>query len=141
MLADRRSSAAVANRTPLPEPDRAAPPLQPEADLGLAGVTPFVTPNDRFYRVDTALEIPVLAAVDWRLRVHGMVDRELELTCDELLELPIVERDITLTCVSNQVGGSYVGNARWIGVPLATVLERAGSSPAPTRSCRARSTA
>ncbi|MEJ7748303.1 MAG: molybdopterin-dependent oxidoreductase, partial [Candidatus Limnocylindrales bacterium] len=90
------------------------------------GIAPFFTPNESFYRVDTALEIPAIDASTWSLRIHGMVDREVTLTLGELLDLPTVERDITLVCVSNQVGGPYIGNARWIGVPLATILELAG---------------
>ncbi len=76
--------------------------------------------------MDTALDVPAVDASTWSLRIHGMVDREVTLTLAELLELPTIERDITLSCVSNQVGGPYVGNARWIGIPLSTVLELAG---------------
>ncbi len=83
----------------------------------------------RFYRVDTALVIPTIDVAAWRLRIHGMVDRELSLTMDELLSRPTVERVITLSCVSNPVGGRYVGNATWIGVPLRGLLEEAGIRP------------
>jgi len=113
----------------LPVPVDPAPDLPAGVDLGIPGVAPFVTPNDAFYRVDTALDIPAVSAAEWRLRVHGMVEREVELSYADLIELPTIERDITLTCVSNQVGGRYVGNARWLGVPLATVLELAGVQP------------
>jgi DMSO/TMAO reductase YedYZ molybdopterin-dependent catalytic subunit len=119
----RSSSVGVVD---VPVPMDPAPVLPAGADLGNPGISPFFTPNDQFYRVDTALEIPVVDASTWSLRIHGMVDREVVLTLDELLQLPTIERDITLTCVSNQVGGPYVGTARWIGVPLATVLELAG---------------
>ena len=95
-------------------------------DLAIDGISPFHTPNADFYRVDTALDVPVIDPEAWTLRIHGMVDREVTLTLAELLELPTVERDVTLACVSNQVGGQYVGNARWLGIPLATVLELAG---------------
>jgi DMSO/TMAO reductase YedYZ molybdopterin-dependent catalytic subunit len=97
--------------------------------LAIEGVSSFYTPNADFYRVDTALEIPVIDADTWTLRIHGMVEREVTLALPELLALPTIERDITLACVSNQVGGPYVGNARWIGVPLAVVLELAGVQP------------
>jgi DMSO/TMAO reductase YedYZ molybdopterin-dependent catalytic subunit len=88
-----------------------------------------VTPNGSFYRVDTALFIPQVAPGSWRLRVHGMVTRELDITFAELLRRPLTEADITLCCVSNPVGGPYIGNARWLGVSLASVLREAGIKP------------
>jgi DMSO/TMAO reductase YedYZ molybdopterin-dependent catalytic subunit len=99
------------------------------ADLDVPGLPPFITPNDRFYRVDTALLVPSVTAEDWRLRIHGMVDREIELDYDQLVARPLIERDITLTCVSNEVGGQYAGNARWVGAPLRDLLEEAGVHP------------
>jgi len=100
-----------------------------DADLRLRGLGPFFTPNDRFYRVDTALLAPSVMAEDWSLRVHGMVDRALTIDYAQLLERPLIERDVTLTCVSNIVGGSYIGNARWIGAPVADLLLEAGVHP------------
>jgi DMSO/TMAO reductase YedYZ molybdopterin-dependent catalytic subunit len=88
-----------------------------------------VTPNETFYRVDTALFVPAVDASTWSLRVHGMVDRALSLTYEELLDRPLLERDVTLACVSNEVGGPYVGNARWSGVSLADLLREAGPHP------------
>ncbi len=110
---------------------RIPPPASPASavsgtDLHVTGLSPFRTPNDRFYRVDTALLVPAVLAEDWRLRVHGMVDREFTLDYEQLLARPLIERDITLCCVSNPVGGGYVGNARWIGAPLRDLLEEAG---------------
>jgi DMSO/TMAO reductase YedYZ molybdopterin-dependent catalytic subunit len=90
------------------------------------GVSSFMTPNKSFYRVDTLLTIPKVDPRNWELRVHGMVDKELRLSFADLLNRPLVERDITLTCVSNEVGGPYVGNARWTGVPIAEILREAG---------------
>jgi DMSO/TMAO reductase YedYZ molybdopterin-dependent catalytic subunit len=86
----------------------------------------FVTANADFYRVDTALTVPRIDVDTWFLRIHGMVDRELELSFADLLERPLIERDITLNCVSNEVGGPYIGTARWLGVPLAPLLREAG---------------
>ncbi len=83
-------------------------------------------PNPDFYRVDTALTLPQVSPHDWRLRIHGLVDRPVELSFDDLLRRPMLERDITLSCVSNQVGGKYAGNARWLGASLADLLRRAG---------------
>jgi DMSO/TMAO reductase YedYZ molybdopterin-dependent catalytic subunit len=99
------------------------------AELAVAGLSPLVTPNDRFYRIDTALVVPQVPAETWMLRIHGMVERELEISFDELVARDLVEADVTLTCVSNEVGGQLVGNARWLGVPLAGLLEEAGVAP------------
>ena len=94
--------------------------------LDVAGLTPFVTPNADFYRVDTAYAVPALTTDGWQLRVHGAVDREITLGFEDLLAMPAVERMITLTCVSNEVGGKLAGNARWQGIRLADVLSMAG---------------
>ncbi len=105
-----------------------ASPAAPAAasNLDAPGLGPFFTPNDVFYRVDTALLVPSVMAEDWRLRIHGMVDREITIDYQQLLDRPLIERDVTLTCVSNPVGGRYAGNARWIGAPLKDLLEEAG---------------
>nr|MBA3302432.1 molybdopterin-dependent oxidoreductase [Acidimicrobiia bacterium] len=119
---------AVASRAGVVLPRAAAPlpPLADGVDLAIDGLSPFVTPNDGFYRIDTALFVPQVIAEDWELRVHGMVERELRLSYAELLARPLVEADITLSCVSNEVGGDLVGNARWQGVRLADLLAEAG---------------
>lgn len=95
-------------------------------DFGLDGLTPFVVPNSDFYRIDTALSVPQVSKDDWSLRIHGMVDNEMELTFADLLERPMIERPITLSCVSNQVGGDLVGNAVWQGVRMKDLLDEAG---------------
>ena len=100
------------------------------ADFGIDGLSPFFTPNEEFYRVDTALLVPAVAAEDWSLRVFGMVDRELTLDFEQLVARELIERDVTLACVSNEVGGGYIGNARWVGAPLAALLEEAVVDPA-----------
>ena len=103
------------------------------ADLGVSGLSPFVTPSGEFYRIDTALLVPQVSPEHWRLRVHGLVDREMELTFDDLLRRPLVERTITLSCVSNEVGGDLVGNAVWRGARLADLLDEAGVKPEATQ--------
>lgn len=113
----------------LPVPARPAPPVPADAELDVPDLTPFRTPNDAFYRIDTAFFVPRLAADGWRLRIHGMVDHEYVLTMAELLAAPLVEAWVTLACVSNEVGGDLVGNARWLGVPVREVLARAGVQP------------
>lgn len=110
----------------LPKPATPAKPLPAGTDLRIRGLSPFVTPNSDFYRVDTALVVPQVDPNDWSLRIHGLVDRPVELTYADLLKMPLTEADVTLTCVSNEVGGPYVGNARWLGVRMADVLRQAG---------------
>ncbi|WP_079176027.1 molybdopterin-dependent oxidoreductase [Actinacidiphila rubida] len=122
-------AAATASRhaIALPRPASPAAPVPRGAGFPVSGLSPFTTANDRFYRVDTALVVPKVDATTWRLRLHGRgVPRDVVYTYDDLLRRDLVERDITLTCVSNQVGGPYAGNARWIGVPLAELLREAG---------------
>ena len=94
---------------------------------------PFVTPNKDFYRIDTSLVVPRVDVAKWRLRITGMVAKELSYTYDELLDRALVERDITLTCVSNEVGGILMGNARWLGVPLQELLDEAQADPKATQ--------
>jgi DMSO/TMAO reductase YedYZ molybdopterin-dependent catalytic subunit len=118
------STARSAIRLPGPAVTGPAPPGG--AELGVPGISPFTTPNGSFYRVDTALTLPQVSPEQWHLRVHGMVERELNITFDELLKRPLTEADITLACVSNQVGGPYAGNARWLGASLAALLREAG---------------
>ncbi|WP_433575121.1 molybdopterin-dependent oxidoreductase [Nocardia brasiliensis] len=93
------------------------------------GLTEFVTPNDRFYRVDTALQLPALTSGEWRLRVHGLVERPREWDFDALRRRNAVQRMITLTCVSNEVGGELAGTAVWTGYPLAELLAEVGVRP------------
>ncbi len=109
----------------LPQPAVAASPVPAGAELDLPGLADVVTPNAGFYRIDTALIVPEVDPADWRLRIHGMVAHEVELTWDELLALPLQESWTTLTCVSNEVGGDLIGNARWLGYPLRELLARA----------------
>jgi DMSO/TMAO reductase YedYZ molybdopterin-dependent catalytic subunit len=121
-------SAAAADRAELavPRPAVAAPRVPAGARLDVPGITPYLTPNREFYRVDTALRVPDVPIDGWTLRVHGMVDRELELSFEDLIGRRLVEERVTLTCVSNEVGGEYVGNAAWIGVPMRDLLREAG---------------
>jgi DMSO/TMAO reductase YedYZ molybdopterin-dependent catalytic subunit len=100
--------------------------LPADSELGVDGLTSFVTPNDSFFRIDVALTVPQLSTDEWRLRIHGMVDRELELTFDDLLRREQVERYVTISCVSNEVGGGLIGNARWQGVRLDELLAETG---------------
>ncbi len=125
LLRGTRAAAARA-RVVLPVPYARRPPPPPGASLDNRGISPLFTPNDRFYRIDTALVVPDVDVERWRLAVTGMVREPLELTYEELLDLPMAEADVTICCVSNPVGGPLVGTARWLGVPLLDVLDKAG---------------
>jgi DMSO/TMAO reductase YedYZ molybdopterin-dependent catalytic subunit len=104
-------------------------PLARGASLNIGGISPFYTPNTEFYRVDTSLVIPQVEPSAWQLRIHGMVDNPMTITFDELMKQPMIEHDCTLTCVSESVGGNYIGNARWEGTLLADLLRKAGIHP------------
>ena len=129
----------LVTRTPDLPPITIAPPTEsapvpgPEHDFGLEGLTPIVVPNEDFYRIDTALVVPRVDPSTWSLRVTGLVDNPLSFTYDDLLGMELVEDHVTIACVSNEVGGDLVGNARWTGVSLAGVLERAGLQPGATQ--------
>ncbi|MEW2635320.1 molybdopterin-dependent oxidoreductase [Streptomyces sp. NPDC048389] len=135
----RQGQGAIASRENLvlPKPASPAPAVPAGVQLKVPGITAFTTPDSDFYRVDTALTVPKVDAGTWRLRIHGKgVTRPRTYTLDQLLDRPLIERDITLTCVSNEVGGPYIGNARWLGIPLAGLLEEAGVRP-PSKGGRA----
>ncbi|WP_127571830.1 molybdopterin-dependent oxidoreductase [Georgenia faecalis] len=111
-------------------PRVAAPVTVPAAaDQGVPGQTSYRTPNDAFYRIDTALTVPQVDPGTWRLRVHGLVEQEVEIDMAELLAQPMVEALVTLTCVSNYVGGDLAGNAVWTGWPVRELLARARPLP------------
>lgn len=119
------SALAAIKAVVLPAPAVAAPPVPAAAELDIPGLARVVTPNDRFYRIDTALIVPTIDPADWNLHIFGMVEEEVKLTWDELLELPLVEAHTTLACVSNEVGGTLIGNALWLGYPIRDLLARA----------------
>ena len=127
------AAGATADPTAEATPSVTAQPVRaPNFDY-IAGIAPLITPNEDFYLIDTALSYPQVDPEDWSLRIHGMVDREVEISYEELLDLGLVQEDVTLSCVSNRVGGDLVGNATWIGVPLATVLDQAGVQSGATQ--------
>ncbi|MBQ0893188.1 molybdopterin-dependent oxidoreductase [Micromonospora sp. U56] len=124
-LAGRRGVSAAREAVTLPAPSAAAPAVPAGADLSLAQLAPYVTPTSGFYRIDTALVVPQVDPETWRLRIHGRVRNPIELSFADLLARPMVERYVTLACVSNEVGGDLIGNARWLGVPLKELLDEA----------------
>jgi DMSO/TMAO reductase YedYZ molybdopterin-dependent catalytic subunit len=124
-LATRRDVTQARAALRFPRPAVPAPPLPAGSDLRIPGLSSFITPNDSFYRVDTALLLPQVDPSTWQLRIHGMVQREVTITFAELLKRPLIEDYVTLTCVSDPVGGPYVGNARWLGASLAALIRQA----------------
>jgi DMSO/TMAO reductase YedYZ molybdopterin-dependent catalytic subunit len=101
----------------------------PGVEIGVSGVGPWRTPNDKFYRIDTALIVPKLTAEKWKLRIHGMVEKELTIDFADLASRARVERYVTLACVSNGVGGDLVGNALWQGLPMAELIAEVKPHP------------
>lgn len=124
-LSTRRSVSAARSAVALPTPASPPPPVPAGADLALPELAPYTTPNVAFYRIDTALVVPQVDPDTWQLRIHGRVRNPITLTYADLLARPMIERHITLACVSNDVGGDLIGNARWLGVPLGELLDEA----------------
>ncbi|MBJ8348948.1 molybdopterin-dependent oxidoreductase [Antrihabitans sp. YC2-6] len=110
----------------LPFVSNKAEPIAPGTDISVPDSTSFITPNATFYRIDTALQVPQLTTQEWRLKIHGMVDNEITIDWDDLTKRVPIERIITLTCVSNEVGGPLAGNATWIGYPIKDILDEVG---------------
>lgn len=128
----RGSAAAVTEgrgQLILPAAKSPAPPIPEGAAIQLDGLEPLVTPNDDFYRIDTALRVPLIDPDQWTLKVSGLVEREIELDFAALLAKPMTERHVTIACVSNQVGGDLIGNALWLGWPVRDLLAMAGPQP------------
>ena len=111
-----------------------APVLPKGAEItDIPGLSAFYTPNSQFYRVDTALVVPQVQPQSWQLRIHGMVDKPMTITFADLMKRPMIDHDVTLTCVSETVGGPFIGNARWQGTLLADLLREAGIQPGATQ--------
>jgi DMSO/TMAO reductase YedYZ molybdopterin-dependent catalytic subunit len=118
-----------ASAKPIPESVRRLPVKKLATESGIENMPPFFSPNDNFYRIDTALVIPRVDAATWSMKVTGKVERELTITYEDIRSEklgPLIEHDCTLMCVSNEIGGQLVGNARWTGVRLSEILKKAG---------------
>nr|WP_127500230.1 molybdopterin-dependent oxidoreductase [Actinoplanes solisilvae] len=126
-LSSRQAVTSARDDVVLPAPRQTAPPLP--AGVQVPGVTPYVSPNKTFYRIDTALIPPQVDPSTWQLRIHGMVRNPITITWDQLLARPMIERYVTLACVSNEVGGDLIGNALWLGTPIRELLEEVGPLP------------
>jgi DMSO/TMAO reductase YedYZ molybdopterin-dependent catalytic subunit len=126
LLTSRRAVTAARSAVVLPP----APPAAPiPAGAQVDGAVPYVTSNNDFYRIDTALYPPQIDPSTWELRIHGMVRNPITITWEQLLRRPMVQRYVTLACVSNDVGGDLIGNALWLGVPIKELLDEAQPLP------------
>ncbi|MPZ28812.1 MAG: molybdopterin-dependent oxidoreductase [Micromonosporaceae bacterium] len=128
-VATQRDLSAARAAVALPGPVDPAPAVPVGADLRLPDLDSYLTGNDDFYRIDTALVVPRVRPDTWELRIHGRVRHPYTIDFADLLSRPMVERYVTLACVSNQVGGGLIGNARWLGVPVAELLAAAEPEP------------
>ncbi len=128
-LSQAKSVAAARLAIRLPKPHDPATPLPAGINPNVPGLSSFITPNSDFYRVDTALVLPQVDPAGWHLKIDGMVAHPISLSLDDILAMPLIERVITMTCVSNEVGGQYVSTAKWLGVPLKTLMDTAGLDP------------
>jgi len=129
LLERAKRIAAGRSEVVLPFAARPLPAVPDAAEFELPDLATVVTSNEEFYRIDTAIAVPRVDIQEWTLSVTGRVDRPYEVSFFDLLDMRMVERDITLSCVSNPVGGDLVGNARWLGIPLTEILDRAGVQP------------
>ncbi|MBD8466387.1 molybdopterin-dependent oxidoreductase [Plantibacter sp. CFBP 8798] len=118
------SITAVRDALKLPAP-KSTVTIPDGAEADVDGLSPLFTPNDKFYRVDTALTVPTVDPATWTLTIDGMVGEQVQITFEELLAMGLDEYVITMTCVSNEVGGNLLGNAKWLGIPVRDVLKRA----------------
>jgi DMSO/TMAO reductase YedYZ molybdopterin-dependent catalytic subunit/uncharacterized membrane protein SirB2 len=131
-----KDDVVAASAKPIPETVRRLPVRKLATESGIENMPPFFSPNDNFYRIDTALVIPQIDASTWSVKVLGKVERELSISYDDIRAEkfgPLIEHDCTLMCVSNEIGGDLVGNARWTGVRLSDILEKAGVKDGATQ--------
>jgi DMSO/TMAO reductase YedYZ molybdopterin-dependent catalytic subunit len=131
-LRSRRTVSRGRTDVTLPAP-KTSVPLPASQPFQVDGLSPYITPNADLYRIDTALLVPQVDAATWKVDITGMVDRPLTFTYDDLLRMDLIEAPVTLSCVSNEVGGDLVGNADWLGVPLPALLDQAGVQPGATQ--------
>ena len=140
-LTTRASAVASRVAAVLPRAAEPLPPLPASVQAPVPGMPPFITPNADFYRIDTAVIVPQVTAEEWTLSFDGMVRRPFSISYADLLDMPMVERDITIMCVSNPIGGDLIGTARWLGTPCCRCSSARVSSRAQTSSSAPRSTA
>jgi DMSO/TMAO reductase YedYZ molybdopterin-dependent catalytic subunit len=129
MAATTTAVTAIREAITLPAATTVEPPLPAGATLDVEGISPLITPNADFYRIDIALQVPRIDPEEWSLRIHGLVDTEVSFSYRDILAMPLVEHRTTIACVSNEVGGDLIGTAAWLGVPIRDLLTQAGIRP------------
>ncbi|MDQ0242392.1 molybdopterin-dependent oxidoreductase [Arthrobacter bambusae] len=129
LSAARSNVAKARDSLKLPAPARAAAPVPDGVQSPTPGVIPWLTPSKDFYRIDTALSVPEINAQEWELRIHGLVEQEVRLSFQDVLDAQLIETHVSLTCVSNPVGGNLAGNAKWLGMPIRDALKQARPKP------------
>lgn len=93
-------------------------------------VSSEITPNEKFYRIDTNIIVPSVDTNTWRLNVRGLVKEGPEqFTYEELKAMPSISEYATLECISDKIEGDLISTAYWRGVPLKTILEKAQVLP------------
>ena len=127
LLTSRHAITAARNAVVLPLPVATAPPLPPNVQA--PGAVAYVTSNDAFYRIDTSLYPPEVDPSTWQLKIFGMVRNPITLSWNDLLKRPMIQRYVTLACVSNEVGGDLISNALWLGTPVKALLDEAQPLP------------
>jgi DMSO/TMAO reductase YedYZ molybdopterin-dependent catalytic subunit len=107
----------------------------PNADAAVKpapGTRPEYTPLERHYRIDINTTPPKLDSMVWRLKVNGLVEKPSSFTLDELRRYDPLHQLVTLSCISNPVGGDLIGTTRWTGVSLKSFLRDLGLKPGAT---------
>lgn len=93
------------------------------------GTRPEFTPLSRHYRIDINTVPPSVDLAKWKLEVRGLVESPFSLTLEDLSRYEQVHQFVTLSCISNPVGGDLIGTTRWSGVSLQKLLP--GFKPKP----------
>jgi DMSO/TMAO reductase YedYZ molybdopterin-dependent catalytic subunit len=134
ILGRRTGGQGEANRISEPAPWSASHPL-PNADAALKpapGTRSEFTPLGQHYRIDINTTPPEVREASWRLRWSGLVAQPLVWTLDDIRARPAMHQFITLSCISNEVGGDLIGTTRWTGVSLNQLLPELGLLPSAT---------
>jgi hypothetical protein len=96
------------------------------------GTRPEYTPLERHYRIDINTTPPKIDGMMWRLKITGMVEKPLSFTLEELRRYEPLHQFVTLSCISNPVGGDLISTTRWTGVSLKSFLRGIGLKPSAT---------
>lgn len=124
LLSERHSRMKVESLMPwsathvLPNADAAIKPVP--------GTRPEYTPLERHYRIDINTTPPKIDGTMWRLKIGGIVEKPLSFTLDDLQRYTPMHQFVTVSCISNPVGGDLISTTRWTGVSLKSLLPNLG---------------